>query len=303
MPASTSPWTWRKEALDKMVAHLNREAEVACTPDHLVLSAKRWLYEHYYLIPAERRIRDLVRQAIGQAELAMFERVCQEIPEVVRTEWMRQLFEPDPTDPTQSILEWLQEPPRHRSKKNFKREVAKIIYMKEQQVHEYPISEVPLERLRVYAQRMIRRRPARFHALEEPRRTLELVSFCRIALLETTDVILHLFERKLTEIVRDARSQAEQGELQKAGESRRLIGEVTGIIHDPSLTSDAMRERLRRLIPAPTTPLMRSRADMRSSSVGLRQSIPQTSSPRNTAGLREGLLPQPRKAGIFAQAL
>lgn len=37
-----------------------------------------------------------------------------------------QLFEPDLTDPSRSILEWLQEPPRHRSKKNFKREVAKL---------------------------------------------------------------------------------------------------------------------------------------------------------------------------------
>ena len=244
-----------------LMAHLNREAEAARTADQLILSAKRWLYEHRYLIPAERRIQDLVRHAIAQAELAMFERVCQEIPEAVRTEWMRQLFEPDPTDFTQSIPEWLQEPPRHRSKKNVRREVAKLAYMKAQRMDEYPLSAFPLERLRVYSQRMIRRRPARFHALAEPRRTLELVSFCRITLLEVTDVILRLFERTLTEIVREARARAEHRELQQAGESRQLIEEVTGIIHDPSLPAEAMRDRLRLLLPAPAAPLPRSRAD------------------------------------------
>lgn len=30
-----------------LVAHLNQEAEAARTPDHLVLSTKRWLYEHW----------------------------------------------------------------------------------------------------------------------------------------------------------------------------------------------------------------------------------------------------------------
>lgn len=89
--------------------------------------------------------------------------------------------------------------------------------MKAKRMHEYPLLAFPPERLRAYSQRMIRRRPARFRALVEPRRTLELVSFCRIALLEVTDVVIRLFECKLTEILRDARARAEHEELQQAG--------------------------------------------------------------------------------------
>ena len=42
-----------------LVAHLNREAEAGLSADQLALSAKRWFYEHRYLIRGERGIREL----------------------------------------------------------------------------------------------------------------------------------------------------------------------------------------------------------------------------------------------------
>jgi hypothetical protein len=49
-----------------------------------------------------------------------------------------------------------------------------------------------LERQRAYARRRHRRRPARFRALKDPGRTLEMVCFLRIPLLQPTDVAVSL---------------------------------------------------------------------------------------------------------------
>jgi len=89
-----------------------------------------------------------------------------------------------------------------------------VAFLKALHVDAHALEDLRLERQRDYARHMRRRRPARFRALKDPRRTLEMVCFLRITLLQTTDVALSLADLLIQELhartvkeVRDAESR------------------------------------------------------------------------------------------------
>jgi hypothetical protein len=64
---------------------LRKEAQKTVTQVPLLQFTKRWLYEKHILIPGERRLLDLVRAAIPQAEQEMLKAIESVIPERVRS--------------------------------------------------------------------------------------------------------------------------------------------------------------------------------------------------------------------------
>jgi hypothetical protein len=80
-------------------------------------------------------------------------------------------------------------------------QLAYIDYLKELAVHHYPLDMIRLEHQKQFAQR-IRRRPARWQALKEPRRTLEAVCFLRVTLMQKTDVLIALIDRDILKLRR-----------------------------------------------------------------------------------------------------
>jgi hypothetical protein len=78
----------------------------------------------------------------------------------------------------------------------------------------YKVDMAPIL-LHSYAQGMRKRRPSRFHQLQEPRRTLELVAFMRYALLEHTDTLIRLLDRRVARLwgraSEEARRTREEG--------------------------------------------------------------------------------------------
>jgi hypothetical protein len=86
--------------------HLRHEAYHAVTLNRLVEFARRWLYEQRILIPADRRLRDLVWRAYADAEQAMHDAIHRDIPPHVLDEWYLALFRPHRG--YASTLEWLQ---------------------------------------------------------------------------------------------------------------------------------------------------------------------------------------------------
>jgi hypothetical protein len=154
--------------------------------------SRRWLYEQRILIPADRRLRDLARRVYVDAEQAMYDAIHRDIPQHVLDEWRAALF--IPRRGHDSTLEWLQQAPR-RKLKGLREQLEKVRFLLSLQVEPYPLDDIRLERQRSYAQQMRRRRPARLRALTEPRRTLEMVCFLRIILLQGTDVVLSMADR------------------------------------------------------------------------------------------------------------
>ena len=160
---------------------IKKESYKALTRAQLVTFARTWCYEHKLLIPGDRALNDLVRNAVQQAEQDLLDAVNEAVPELVRQEWLLALGSKYSKD--RSVLEWLQGEPGKPSRATLKRQLAYINYLKKLAVHEYPLDVLRLEHQKQLAQRIRRRRPARWQTLKEPRRTLESVCFLRVTLL------------------------------------------------------------------------------------------------------------------------
>ena len=104
-----------------------------------------------------------------------------------------------PVEATTPRLSGYSKAPR-RKLKGLREQLEKVRLLLSLQVRTYPLDDIRLERQRSYARQMRRRRPARLRALTEPRRTLEMVCFLRITLLQNTDVVLSMADRLIQDL-------------------------------------------------------------------------------------------------------
>ncbi|EDT41962.1 hypothetical protein [Burkholderia ambifaria] len=63
---------------------------------------------------------------------------------------------------------------------------------------------VPIEKQRAYAQRILARRPAKVRELKASTRTIELIFFLHVTLLELIDSLLYQTGRRVSDLVRHA---------------------------------------------------------------------------------------------------
>ena len=245
----------REQAL---LRRLREEASGAIDGDALIGVARAWLYDERVLIPATRRLKTLAAQANAGAEQAQYRAVCRGVPQRVRNRWESALYYRQPRYEL-PIIDWLKAPPKRRAPGHFDEELAKIAFLKELGVHRHE-PRIPLTRQRFYGRRMRRRRPYRLRALSVQRRTLELVCFLRTTLLDQTDVVLSLTEKKIAEIWTKARQAVDQRRVQEAVQGWHLLGEVERLVHDDTLNSDVVREELKTLLETVTLKRTQSRA-------------------------------------------
>jgi TnpA family transposase len=144
----------------------------------------------------------------------MLLRIERSIAVPVRNRWLDALSRLADPDRKLNLLEYLQEPPTKSSVGTIERQTEKVRELLHIGVDSYKIDIAPVL-LHSYAQGMRKRRPSRFHQLQEPRRTLELVAFMRYALLEHTDNLLRLLDRRVARLwgraIEEARRTREQG--------------------------------------------------------------------------------------------
>lgn len=233
----------RQRALMRQVRH---EALKVFTLNHLVEFAKRWLYERRILIPADRRVRDLARTAYADTEHALLDAVRREIPAAVLQTWQDALFAP--RQGQASALEWLQQAPR-RKFKGLKEQLDKIHFLKALHVDAYPLAALRLERQRAYARRMHRRRPARFRALKDPGRTLEMVCFLHITLLQTTDVAVSLADLLIVSLHARTLGEVREAETRVARTWKPTWRAMRRLLTDPTIADAALRPALLALMP------------------------------------------------------
>lgn len=237
---------------------LRKEAQKAVTQSHLVRFARRWLYEKQILIPGERRLLDFVRAAVPYAEQEMLKAIESVIPEQIRVHWFSEIC--SPRSKGKSVLEWLQKDPGKASRKHLLEQVERVEYLKYLKLHEYPLDNIRLERQRRYAQRMRKRRPIRYQALQEPRRTLELVCFLRITLLQTADVVISLADKHILKIRREAVEGVIAANAQLAITLRQRIANLQAFAKPPERTADELREEIFALLPEAEAVQFTSRA-------------------------------------------
>ena len=164
----------------------------------LARAAREALLARGCLIPGERDIQDWVRRSVALVEIADRQRLDAAVRADVRDSWLPRLMRVVNPE-AMTVLEWLRRPPRKRSTKTLKEELAKLHALIGLSPPGEPVG-IPPERLRAYARRMRRRRPIKVQAIAEPRRTLEIAALLSVLATRQSDTVLRLIEMRIAEI-------------------------------------------------------------------------------------------------------
>ena len=226
---------------------IKQESYKALSAAQLVTFARRWCYEHKLLIPGERTLNDLVRTAIPQAEQELLDAVEKAIPAAQRSQWLDALG--SMRSARRSVLEWLQGEPGKPSRQTLAGQLAYVDFLKELEVHRYPLEMVRLEHQKQLAQRIRRRRPARWQTFKEPRRTLEAVCFLRVTLLQKTDVLIALIDREILKFRRQTVEKVRTANTALGVSLRKQVRQLQSYAREEGRTLEELRQGIVELLP------------------------------------------------------
>jgi TnpA family transposase len=250
-PASES----QRRALTRLI---KQESYKALSAAQLVAFARRWCYEHKLLIPGERILNDLVRTAIPQAEQELLDAVEKAIPTTQRNQWLDALG--SMRSRKRSVLEWLQGEPGRPSRQTLAEQLAYVDFLKGLAVHRYPLEMVRLEHQKQLAQRIRRRRPARWKTLKEPRRTLEAVCFLRVTLLQKTDVLIALIDREILKLRRQTVEKVRTANAELGVSLKHRVQQLHSYAQEQGRTIEELRKGIAELLPDSGDPSFASQA-------------------------------------------
>ncbi|CAN7753559.1 Tn3 family transposase [Cupriavidus necator] len=230
---SISPDQWAE-----LEAWMRQDAKESLTLDELLQHAHYWLYERKILIPADRTLRDLGRSIWAEIERHTLDLIGATIPEtqLVRADAeLSSLHEPA----GMTVLEWLKTPPARHSPTTLTETVEKIQYLKEIGVHTWTLDTVPIDKQRAWAQRIQARRPVKTRELKVSTRTLEVVFFLRVTLLELTDSLLYQIGRRVSDLVRYAYNKTTTKQARSAVEYRQQLVAIKALVRDNTRPAEA----------------------------------------------------------------
>jgi TnpA family transposase len=219
-------------------------ANVTIDRARLARHAREYLYDRGCLISRGREIERQVRRAVLELERTDVKRVEEVVPAELRDTWVRRLLR-EVNPGAMTVLEWIRRPPKKRSPATLSDEAAKL-----QRVRElWPPAErldIAAARLRGYAQRMLRRRPARLREITEPRRTLEIAALLSSLASRQSDVVLQLIEMRINELWRKAQEHVKADPLPVLPDEVAL--ELYGAVDDPAMSDADYRLKARQLL-------------------------------------------------------
>lgn len=229
-----------------LLDHLRKQSEHGLSVDHLVEAGKVWLYQHGFVYPGDRPIRDYARQALSESEQGLATLIANAIPEITRANWERQVLRLRKGS-KQTILEWLAEPPRKGNRKAADDRIERVTYLKAMHVEQFKLANVPLSKSRFYGEQMWHMRPSKYRQLQEPTRTLRLICFLKWAQIENTDVAVLMCRRQVTQLWADKYKRAELLEAKEALSARDVLNEVFTMADNPELTDKQFRSAVKQL--------------------------------------------------------
>ncbi|WP_175795890.1 Tn3 family transposase [Burkholderia anthina] len=221
-------------------AWMRQDAAESLTLDELLQHAHHWLYERRLLIPAERTLRDLGRSIWADAERRLLSMIQATVSEA-------QLLRADAVLSDQhgssgmTVLEWLKTPPARHSPSTITETLSKVRFLKALGSHTWALDAVPIEKQRAYALRIHSRRPAKVRELKASTRTIELIFFLHVTLLELTDALLYQTGRRVSDLVRHAYDRTTFKQARSAVEYRQQLILIKTLVDD---TRRSAAERL-----------------------------------------------------------
>lgn len=195
-----------------LTAFLRREAVTVIEIDLLLQRGRIWLYQRRYLIPNNRTLMDLVTSARRYREAEMERDIAAAVSEEIRSQWLTALSgRYDEGEGTR--FEALQKTPPAKNIITLETQAKKIRELKALGADKLDLTSLPVNVLRHYAGRIARRSPRKLHRIREPSRTIELACFLRLRLLELSDQVAQMADRRIS----DAWRQAQQGAFEMEG--------------------------------------------------------------------------------------
>jgi TnpA family transposase len=221
-------------------AWMRQDAAESLTIDELLQHAHYWLYERRILIPATRALQDLARSIWAGIEWDLLATIEAVVPLAQIAQAEATVFAQHATSGT-TALEWLKTPPARHSPSTMTETLTKIRFLKDLGAHTWAFDAVPIEKQRAYGQRIQARRPAKVRELKTSTRTIELVFFLRVTLLELTDAILYQTGRRASDLVRQAYNKTTAKQARSATEYRQQLVDIKALVDD---TRRSAEERL-----------------------------------------------------------
>lgn len=245
--------------LRALLPYLTNEARHVTSTDILVERGKLWLYQHRFIAVADRDLRDYARRAMSASENGLFQLIREQLPAQAYARWEAAVLMPR-ADSGITTLEWLQQPTRRKSVHALRERTDRIDVLKELGVHELKLDGVTVEKIRDFAAQLQNIKPAKFKELRNPARTLRLVCYLKMALMQATDTAIMLGGRQIAKIARNAYEKARLLEAQTAINYRESLTEIFKLADDESITDTEFRLQVRRMKAAHTQPQFPTRA-------------------------------------------
>ena len=213
------------------VAALRAETARLGDKAQLLGFAKRWLYDHKFLIDHDRVLRRHVGAALNLLEAQSSAAIMASATPAVLVRWIQALAEPRPDGQTQQA--WLWQTPAKHSTVQLAQVFERIDLLYELQVHQHlaDVSEVVVRR---YARQLANRPPSVGARIKEPRRTLEVACFLRHCLLSATDQVILMIQRRVADLWRQAREEVPEA-ISWATLYKSLLADLTTLASEAEL--------------------------------------------------------------------
>ncbi|MDQ6680137.1 MAG: Tn3 family transposase [Pseudomonadota bacterium] len=245
-PADETAFAELRNALSTLVGS-------AASVDDLVKQAELWLFGNKYLLPGDRTLRDIAREAFSAQERSALETVRRQIPKRELRAAITRVFSKRKGRVGGTVLEWLRTPPAKHGQPTLSVTTQKVTLLKALGVHQWDLSAIASARLQAYAQAVVGRPPFDTERLSEDTRDLEIACFLVATLLELTDATADLAGRRVCDFIRRAAGRVQEKQARSSIDLHKEREQIRAALYEEGRTAEQKIATLRALIPPEST--------------------------------------------------
>lgn len=207
----------------------------ASSVDELYTLAEQWLYDRQRVIPGERALRDIARDAFKNIEeLAL--RTVRAAVSASRLKMILKVMFEESLKPKVTILEWLRQSVGKHNVKNMNKVSARIEYLRELGVDTWDLSAISINRIRGFALNIVHRPPSESARRIEDTLAVELVCFLKYVLAELSDEQVYRFNRRTGDLVRSGRKNVQKKQAAQSTAFRESMQAMRVVAGDTTQT-------------------------------------------------------------------
>jgi TnpA family transposase len=225
---------------------LRNEAARLPDKDQMLVFARRWLYDHKFLIESKRAFNTQITTALDLFETHTGELITSSVPNELLKKWCDTLAEFRPDGQIQQS--WLWEAPAKHSIVQIAQVFERIGLLYSLDVHKH-LGGLSDPIVRRYARQLANRPPSVGTRIKEPRRTVEVACFLRYCLFTTTDQAILMIQRRVTDLWRMAREQVPDT-VNWADMYKKLLANLAVLAAEDKLAEGELRTRVVELVAA-----------------------------------------------------